>query len=130
MTVWKNILDKMFSMDKLEALAQKNPMCAIAYFQLLTGLNAVILTPEPNMMKHTWDIFDVFTEVIPDTLDGKLKAIAVVFSHVSKNMDALFTTTVLGNLLSKTDLMDLLKQTLSIVVTGKPIPRVVRVTKK
>lgn len=119
-------IDNIFHMDELETLANKNAICAIAYTQLITGINAALISPNPIFIrKNMMDAIKAGAEAsvgektLGDPvaiLEEKMEAVSAVFLRVSRNLDVYFTTSTVSLITS-----DLAKM-LGIMVKGVTAP--------
>ena len=85
----KSVIDSIFQLDRLDQLAKKSTFVAVAHAEAIMLANYVILAQSEIVLEQIELFgFTITAETFPPTFEGKMDALALVFSHVAGKLDA------------------------------------------
>ena len=103
-TFANGLIDRIFQLDRLDALARNSAIVRVAHAELIMLSNYIILSKSPIVLQQ----FEVFgfviaAETFPPTFDGKIDALAKAFAHVAGKLDDAISTQNLARVLAELD---------------------------
>jgi hypothetical protein len=83
------IIDSIFQLERLDELSKKSTFVAVAHAEAIMLINYVILSRSEIVLEQIELFgFTITAETFPPTFEGKMDALALIFSHVAGKLDA------------------------------------------
>jgi len=121
-TLAGQVIDRIFQLDRLDALARQSMFVRVAYAEAICLINYVILAQSTIHLEQLEFLgITIASKEFKPTLQGKLDALSICFSHVAGKLDTTMNTMNASTVLNSLDFIgDIAAAVAQVVAKGVP----------
>jgi len=100
----EKLIDKIFQLDRLDALAASSAIVRVAHAEMICLANYIILARSEIVLQQVEILgWVIAAETFPPTFEGKVDALSRAFAHVAGKLDDALSTQNLARVLAELD---------------------------